>query len=242
MKKLSATDYDSLLRDAVVVSADAHGPKVLRKKTGEIIKLFRLKRPWSSALVWPYALRFEQNAALLQRLGFASVEVLGAYRVEGVKRDLVLYRELAGRSLREVLQEGQPASAREALEQFASLLARLHEQGVLFRSIHFGNVLIRPGAMPALIDVADLTSRRFGGLRKTQRIRNFAHMLRYEQDCCALHAFGSARFVDLYLSHAPMRLSDRLALREKLVAMIDDSVAAHHPERMRHAQEDSRDA
>lgn len=229
MKTITADEYQALRNGATVLAADAFGDKVLRTPRGEILKLFRRKRLWSSALLRPYASRFARNAALLHAQGIATVEVLGAYRVPAIERDIVVYRELPGRSLREALQDEQSGAAEksELLARCGALIGALHARGILFRSIHFANILISPDGTLALIDVADLRARRFGilrgALRSTQRMRNFRHMLRYETDRAALRTLGTETFIAGYLPQcgiAPPRLEIfAAALKARLEAL-----------------------
>jgi tRNA A-37 threonylcarbamoyl transferase component Bud32 len=201
LKALSEAEYRALIAGAEVLAADAHGDKVLRTPRGEIVKLFRRKRLWSSAMWRPYALRFGRNAELLRAEGIPTVEVLGIHRVPAIERDIVVYRELPGHSLRDALQNRalSPAEKTALLARFGALVGVLHARGILFRSIHFANVLIGPDGRLALIDVADMRKRLWGALNVPQRVRNFQHMLRYEVDRYAMLELGIPAFVEAYL-------------------------------------------
>ena len=224
MKKLSAEEYRALRADAVVLAADAHGEKVLRTPRGEILKLFRRKRLWSSALIQPYALRFSRNADSLRAIAIPTIEVLGTYRVPSIERDLVIYRELPGHSLRDALQDPKlQATGRAALlARCGALVGALHARGILFRSIHFANVLIGEDGALALIDVADMRTRRFGSLRIGQRMRNFRHMLRYEVDRASLRELGTQDFIDAYLQQSGLPAEGREAFAVALRARLNE--------------------
>ncbi|MCI3948052.1 toluene tolerance protein [Pseudomonas syringae] len=57
----------------------------------------------------------------------------------------------------------------------------LREKGIYFRAAHLGNVILTPDVTLGPIDISDVkTFHR--PLRKRLRLRNFKHMLRYEQD------------------------------------------------------------
>src|SRR5262245_12182764 len=178
MKNLSPEDYELLTAQAEVLAADGYGVKVLRTPDGRIIKLFRLKRVWSSARLWPYASRFSRNTRILREKGFATVEVLETARSASLRRNIVIYRELDGQGLRDALRDEafSPAEKEKLIADLAQLLARLHDLGILFRSIHFGDVLVRPDKSLALIDVADLHKNWFFSLSASRRLRNFRHM------------------------------------------------------------------
>lgn len=68
MQDLALSAYEALRAGAQVLEADKHGDKVLRLADGNFLKLFRRKRLISSAALYPYAQRFADNTATLQRL------------------------------------------------------------------------------------------------------------------------------------------------------------------------------
>ena len=69
MQPLSPERYRHLREGAQVIEADSHGEKVLRLADGNYNKLFRRNRLISSALFWPYAQRFANNARRREQLG-----------------------------------------------------------------------------------------------------------------------------------------------------------------------------
>lgn len=81
--------------------------------------------------------------------------------------------------LRELL-DAEPGSERWIAE-FGRFLGQLHRQGVYFRSLHFGNLVVGDGGVFGLIDVADLEFRA-APLPPSLVVRNLRHLLRYPQD------------------------------------------------------------
>ncbi|QSL90847.1 hypothetical protein JWV26_13785 [Ectopseudomonas toyotomiensis] len=182
MQRLSADQLQVLMHDSTVLEQDGLGPKVLRLLDGSYLKLFRKRRLFSSETLKPYAMRFSENARRLQRLGFSTPQIIAAYRVEDeVNGTAVHYVPLPGDTLRKTLEEAQPEQQRRLITQFGRLLGHLHEQGVYFRSIHLGNVLVLPNEALGLIDVADMKVGR-RPLSLSMRLRNLKHMRRYEKD------------------------------------------------------------
>lgn len=179
MRAMDHTTYLALREGAQVLEADGSGDKVLRLHDGRMLKLFRLKRLLSSALLFPYAERFARNARALQALGIPSPEVIATYRIPEIQRDAVYYAPLPGETLRQLLDDTSRAPALRL--QLGQFVARLHETGVYFRSLHLGNVVLTPEGELGLIDIADLQLQR-RPLRDSRRERNFHHMLRYPQD------------------------------------------------------------
>lgn len=198
--------YGSLIQGAQILSEDKHGIKVLETPAGEIVKIIRLKGPFSSGRIYSYAQRFARNAELLRRRDVASVEVLGVHRVRDLDGHIVIYRGLPGETLREILTRPGTADSEKAqwLSQFAVFFAQLHQKGILFRSAHFGNILIQPDRSIAIIDIADMRFRWWGALWPWQRVRNFRHICRSPQDRAALNGFGGQRFLEIYLKNANM--------------------------------------
>ena len=188
MQTLDHSLYLSLREGADVLEADGKGDKVLRLADGSMLKLFRRKRLLTSALWAPYAQRFAENCQAVRERAIECPRVRQVYRIPSVERDAVHYDPLPGQTLRQLL--GAPNH--EGLRgQLGTFIARLHEAGVYFRSAHLGNVVLTPQNTLGLIDIADLRTYR-KPLRKSLRLRNFKHMLRYRQDRAWLLDNGGA--------------------------------------------------
>jgi serine/threonine protein kinase len=196
MQRLSQKEFLKYRDGAKVLEKDGSGEKVLLTPDGRICKLFRCKRQISTARFYPYAQRFADNAAILKVLGIPSVDVTGVFRIEEMERDLVVYPLLEGETLRSVCL-AQPERSQELMAKFAFFLARLHDMGIYFRSVHFGNVLVLPNGEFGLIDVSDMkiTSTPLGAWK---RARNFKAFFRYKDDRDCMVKFGVRRFLDEY--------------------------------------------
>jgi tRNA A-37 threonylcarbamoyl transferase component Bud32 len=170
--------YQNLTRDAEIVEADHHGTKVLLLPDGSYVKLFRRKRLISSALWSPYAQRFADNCIELRARGIPCPEVIAIFRIPAIERDAVHYRPLIGDTLRQLIQrnmdEHESNRLRACIGQF---VARLHAQGIYFRSLHAGNIVLTPAGEAGLIDLADLRTRR-SSLGQWLRKRNLNHLMR----------------------------------------------------------------
>lgn len=219
MKCLPLEDYQKMVKDAVVLEEDGHGVKVLETTDGRIVKLFRRKRFFSSVIFKSYAARFVNNARRLHSLGIRTVQVEEVYRCTPIDRTLIVYRPVPGRTLRNALCD--TTGADELMAQFAEFLADLHDKGVLFRSIHFNNIIVpdSPGNL-GLIDVADMQifNRR---LSFGQRMRNLRHMTRYREDRQAIREFGLVRFVDIYFKAGRLADSHKDAFLVAMQSIID---------------------
>ncbi len=182
MKSIGREEFDAMVRGAEVLLTDRDGPKVYRTPDGEIVKLLRIKRLISSNLLLPHAERFARNSAKLAAAGIACPEIRMIARVPHLKRQLVVYRELPGTSLRNALGDAAAERSASLIHATGAFIASLHERGVYFRSIHFGNILVTPdGPQFALIDFLDM--RMMGGpLSLQRRIRNGKPIFRYRED------------------------------------------------------------
>ncbi|MFJ4351706.1 toluene tolerance protein [Pseudomonas sp. NPDC089428] len=174
---LSQVDFDQLTLGAQVLEADSHGAKVYLLKDGNFLKVFRRKRLISSALLRPYSQRFVDNAERLAQLGIPTLEVISQHKLDLPGRTAVLYRPLPGRTLLQLSRE-KGFSWDSALPQLIKLIHQLHRNGIYFRSLHLGNVVMTPDQRLGLIDVADMRFLRPPLSARMVR-RNVQHMVRY---------------------------------------------------------------
>lgn len=178
-QRLDDTGYDALVAGGRVLEADRHGAKLIALGDGRYLKLFRRKRLLSSALMRPYSRRFHRNALRLAALGIPTVAPEALLQIPHLRRTAVVYRPLAGHTLREALGTGD--GHERLIGEFGRFLGRLHRQGVYFRSLHFGNLVVTDTGAFGLIDVADLDFRA-APLGTALVLRNFRHLLRYPRD------------------------------------------------------------
>lgn len=94
----------------------------------------------------------------------------------------------------------------------------LHNKGVLFRSMHFSNIIVQPSGRFALIDVSDMRHSCFGKLLPWQRARNFRHIFSYNQDRELISVLGMNEFIDVYLKETRLNAIN-LWLFKKLMTL-----------------------
>ncbi|NLC70891.1 MAG: toluene tolerance protein [Desulfuromonadaceae bacterium] len=214
MNHLSTDQYQQLLDRARPLARDGRGVKVFELADGMIVKIFRRRNFITSDFLRPYAVRFQQNAESLLVLGVKTVDVENIFTCPAKKQHLVLYRSVAGRTLREVLAD--PAGRDDILARFSIFFAQLHGKGIFFRSIHFGNVIVSEGDNPfALIDVADMTIHK-AALSLSKRVRNFKHMIRYEEDRKRIEANGVESFVRNYMDASLLSSNEKERFWQRL--------------------------
>ncbi len=104
MRLLNAAQFRVLLNGATLLREDTFGPKVYETTDGRIVKLFRIKRWWSSSVIYPYTLRFRRNSRRLQHRGYPCVTVDQVFYCHAVRRHGLVYRKLDGQPLDGLLQ------------------------------------------------------------------------------------------------------------------------------------------
>ncbi len=174
--KLSNEMLTTLTAGAQVVEEDSLGPKVYRLTDGNFLKLFRRKRLISSALFVPYSDRFWRNAVRLKELGIPTLTPLELYVLDNSSLSAVLYRPLAGRTLKDIYLD-EPEAFGKHLQGLIDFIRTLHHRGIYFRSLHLGNIVSTPEGTLGLIDIADLSVQR-RPLSKAKARRNLAHFSR----------------------------------------------------------------
>lgn len=192
---ISVAEFERLRAGARVLESDARGEKVLLTPDNHIIKLFYPRRRVTSARIYPYAIRFWNNTKRLRDLGIVTVQCEQLRYDRQQRRHVITYPLLPGMTLRDCLQEGHCDSGQ--LKELAGFMALLHARGVMFRSIHLGNVLVLENGGFGLIDVADMTIRH-RPLGLFRRARNFRHLLHDRRDREILGDYGCPRFLAAY--------------------------------------------
>lgn len=203
--KISKKDYDALICNGKILEQDRKGIKVVEIDNGDIVKMFRLKRLFSSAFFFPYAWRFKKNAMQLKEKGINTVDVKKiAYCLE-IQRHVLVYKKIAGQTIRDLLVKNK--DNKKLLADFIVFIARLHKEGVYFRSLHFGNVIVDDEGNMALIDIADMKIY-VKELSVKQRVRNWKHMVKYDHERAVINDYGWEGFFLEYSSYSQLSESE----------------------------------
>lgn len=210
---LAPEHFAQLSQNARILEQDQRGIKVLQLDNGNILKIFRVRHTFTLARIYSYARQFCRNAGRLKKLGIPTVEIVQLFHFEDSTDTAVMYQPLPGKTLRQLNQSGQLDNA--LLKEFGQFVARLHQQGVYFRSLHFGNVVRTPEGQLGLIDIADLKVYPCS-LATGHRARNFRHLQRYAEDWSILLETDRRAFADSYFAAAALPLATELALKGKL--------------------------
>lgn len=214
---LDQAAYETLVRGGEPVKRMREGVKVWRLPDDRIVKLFRPRGRFSRSRLYPANQRFTANAQALTELGIETVVVEQLFEQPQMGCSGVVYQALPGETLEVRLSV---ADSRQLLTLLASTMVNLHVAGIVFRSLHLGNLLVQPDGGLALIDVEDMTiSRRPLGV--WARLRNFRHLLRRDLDRQLLGRDGYLQLVNDYLAGAGLRPAAQLRLRRGLLTLAD---------------------
>lgn len=181
MRLMTQETFSNLTVGCTVIERDGYGEKVLKLVDGTFLKLFRRKSWLSKTLFVPPAKRFADNAVELAKRQVPCPSVIDLFRLTSPYRSAVHYVPLDGRTLREILNSSKAEDQRTVLSRLPYFVDALHDAGVYFRSLHFGNVVVDDDGRFGLIDISDM--RCFSSpLTRSMRKRNYQHLLRYEAD------------------------------------------------------------
>jgi serine/threonine protein kinase len=215
---LSKEEYAALVQGGEVLKRQRSGVKVWRLPDDRIVKLFRPKGWLTRDRIYPPGFRFARNARRLERLGIHSVIVQRIFFCPDPRCHGVVYPLLPGVSLDGVLGDEEAGGTPALMRQLAEFVAALHELGILFRSLHPGNVILRPDGTLGLIDVQELRFHR-RALGVGARVRNFRHLLRRPEAGHAFANYGLERFVEAYLERANLTAAAQKRLRTGVLAL-----------------------
>ena len=195
---LSNTKFEEMLSGATVLEQDRYGLKVLKLRSGDILKIFRVKNIFSTSRIYSYARCFCRNADRLNRIGIPTVEIKQLFHLENSTETAVLYNPLEGLTLRELLVS-RPLTMEEA-SNLGAFFARLHDHGVHFRSIHPGNIVLGFNQSIGLIDISDMRIYPWR-LWCNTRCRSFKHFCRYPEYIRMISPTIWQHFETAYFAH-----------------------------------------
>lgn len=187
------------LRTGEVLEQDRFGIKVVRLVSGDMLKVFRVKRTISSALLFSYARSFCRNEKRLHQLDVPTIQVKQLFHLADNHKSAVLYSPLVGVTVRELFTQGKLTIAHA--QSLGKFIARLHDLGIYFRGLHSGNIVLTPNGYWGLIDISEMTIFPWR-LDRRRRKRNFA---RYWRSAAEAESFGLANiqmFITAYCQHS----------------------------------------
>lgn len=199
MKTIQNHELEKLISAGKVIEKDAHGPKVILLSEDRYLKIFYQKGSVSMAQLRSRAKQFSSNAKKLKARGITTVGVLDVFRTGEPRRDCVCYHGIPGKTIRQAFEAG--ADKKNLSYKLGKYISELHDAGVMFRSLHMGNIIQLADESLGLIDIADMRVNLFS-LHRSQRKRNFQHVFRYQKDW---NAMDITAFEQGYLADKPTR-------------------------------------
>ena len=193
---------------------DERGIKVTLLPNGNMLKVFRLRGWFSSSLAYSNARSFCRNAQRLLKRNIPTVSIIQLIYFKRSTNTAVLYKPLAGETLNTLVKNNKLTEHHS--EALGIFIAKLHEQGIHFKSLHFGNIVLSPQGELGLIDVADMRIFPWA-LHTSTRLRGFKRLLRYQQDIKLFGSDNLAIMIDAYVNAA--NISAQQQLRAKLYLM-----------------------
>ena len=179
MKTIQISELEKLINSGTILEQDGFGVKVVRLHDDRYLKIFNHRPGISMGKIFSRAQQFANNAKKLKQREIITVGILDLFNVDNPRSDCVIYHGVPGETVRDVLKN-KPKD-QTLSKQLGAYIAQLHDAGVMFRSLHFGNIVQLPTGGLSLIDIADMRVNVFK-LNSWQRKRNFLHVFRYQID------------------------------------------------------------
>lgn len=211
--QMSKREYSDLIDQNEILEKDPWGVKVLETSDNTIIKIFRLKRLFSSAYFAPYALRFKWNSNHLKKRGIETVVVDKIVYCREEQRHVLSYKKISGQPIKSILEKNR--NNKVLLKNLIVFVAHLHDKGIYFRSLHFGNIIVKPDGEFALIDISNIKFFPFK-LSINQRIRNLKHLIKHEFEKTTIDYYDWDIFFNDYAFSAMLIARDKRKLKLEL--------------------------
>lgn len=201
-----------------MLEQDERGIKVTLLADGNILKVFRLRGWFSSSLVYSNARSFCRNAQRLYERNIPTVNIIQLYNFKYSTNTAVLYQPLVGETLSTLIKNSQ--LTHKHCMALGVFIAKLHESGIHFKSLHFGNIVLNPQGNFGLIDIADMRIFPWA-LHISTRLRGFERLLRYQQDIQLLGKANLAIMLNAYVDAAQLSSTKQQRLTPQLNLMAD---------------------
>ncbi|MDP3609396.1 MAG: hypothetical protein Q8R74_10025 [Methylophilus sp.] len=210
---LTDSQYELMCTTGRIIEQDARGPKVIILENGNFLKIFRVRHRFSGARIYSHARRFNRNAFRLEALNIPTVKVISIHHLEASGHSLVIYQPLAGKSIRELIHTDLENIAKTDTI-LGHFLAKLHDNGVHFHSLHTGNILFLPNGQFGLIDISDMTIYPWPLFCNT-RLRSIKRLYKYAQDFELLGRYFWMNMLDAYFKKSNINAS----CKEKILSL-----------------------
>jgi hypothetical protein len=202
LKEVSKAQVEKIVAQSEMIMGSPEEPMLLLTPAGELIKLFYRKKRFTTAILFPRAIRFVNNGRRLREKGVMAPLSNEVIYCSEMALHMVTYDPLPGKDLRALRDDGNEL----AMTGLPEYLAELHMLGVVFRGIHLGNILFlnkQAGQIYALVDIAGMTIKN-RPLRIWERSRNLINLLGVDDDKDVFDEVGVNWFLSRYCHAAAL--------------------------------------
>lgn len=211
---LVISKFEAYCKDGKVIEQDERGIKVLMLSSGEYLKVFKLRGWMTSSLFFSNARSFIRNSKRLNSLNIPTIQPVKLYHFSHSSDTAVLYKPLAGNTVRSLLANDKLSA--EKLKELAMFIAMIHQKGVHFKSLHFGNIVYTVKGNYGLIDIADMRIFLWP-LSVNTRIRSLKRIKRYQEDIQMLGVLQWASLVAYYLEGTSLSRRQKDTISKALI-------------------------
>jgi hypothetical protein len=217
LKTISQDQFKKLCSDGTPIDNQGAYPCVVIHPDHTVTKIWAIKKGlFSSATLSPYPSRFVRNASLLHKRGVTAPEILNYAKVADSHIRIVTYQALLGTSIRDLLKNNPEQVDITKLSRF---IHELHEKGILFRSLHFGNIIQLDEGGYGLIDFTDVKFFR-RPLPLLRRAANIAFALRYGKDAERIKQAGLPDLKASYMALLEASEADKMQFEQTFKSYI----------------------
>ena len=179
MQTITQQELNAICKNGEAIDSKGGYPAVVLHPDGSVTKIWaRKKKLFSTSRIFPYSKRFISNAHTLAARGITVPTILNHAKLKNSHIRIVTYQSIQGKSIRELLEKNPQQVNMESLCRF---ILKLHDKGILFRGMHFGNIIQLDSGGYGLIDFTDVTFFR-KPVPILRRAANIAFPIRYRKD------------------------------------------------------------
>lgn len=193
-------EFERMLAGGRVLQYSSGKPSAILEAGGRsIIKIVSRETGFTSDRLWPYGYRFYANSRMLLQRGIEAPRIRRYCVLRSSGEHVLVYDFLPGHSLLDLAERNEVVED----DALAAFYAGLHARGILFRSIHPGNILRLDDGRFALIDVTDT---RFypQPLSVRRRVRNLLYAWMRDRYRHVFPPERIARLLQYYDCHAEL--------------------------------------
>lgn len=211
MNTITKKELDLLCKNGKAIDSKGGYPAVVLHTDGTVTKIWARRKSWcSTSRIFPYSRRFIRNAHTLAARGITVPTILNHAKLKDSHVRIVTYQSIHGKSIRELLEDTPQQVDMGSLCRF---ILELHEKGILFRGMHFGNIIQLDSGGYGLIDFTDVTFFR-KPVPILRRAANIAFPIRYRKDAKRIKKANLPRLRKTYTALLNLSKAEKKSFRQ----------------------------